>query len=186
MCDEDIVKLYQLRDETALSVTQEVYGSYLYKIAYNILSDRQDSDESVNDTYLAAWNSIPPHLPAVLSTYLGKLARRISIDRFRRKHRQKRIGSEYATSITELEGILSSPQSPEELAEVKLLAEYINRFLQTLPKETRRVFIGRYYFLDPVKDIAAYCGISEGKTKTVLHRTREKLKSFLQKEGFSL
>ena len=103
MQDEKIVELYWKRDESAVRETQEKYENYLYKIAYNILSDKEDSNESVNDTYLAAWNSMPPHKPNVLSTYLGKLTRRISIDIFRKRNRIKRQVSEYALSLTELQ-----------------------------------------------------------------------------------
>lgn len=186
MQDEKIVELYWNRDENAIRETQEKYENYLYKIAYNILSDKEDSNESVNDTYLAAWNSMPPHKPNVLSTYLGKLTRRISIDIFRKRNRIKRQGSEYALSLTELEDCISGDNSPEKDYEAKILGEAINAFLRTLSVDARNVFIGRYYFLDSVKDVANYCGISESKAKTLLHRTRNSLREYLEKEGFSI
>ena len=186
MQDEKIVELYWQRDESAISETQAKYENYLYKIAYNILSDKEDSFESVNDTYLAAWNSIPPHRPNVLSTYLGKLTRRISIDIFRKRNRIKRQASEYALSLTELENCFSSDNSPEKDYESKVLGEVINAFLRTLPDDARNVFIGRYYFLDSVKDVANYCGISESKAKTLLFRTRNSLREYLEKEGFTI
>lgn len=186
MQDEKIVELYWQRDESAIRETQEKYENYLYKIAYNILSDKEDSHESVNDTYLAAWNSMPPHKPNVLSTYLGKLTRRISIDIFRKRNRIKRQASEYALSLTELEECISGDNSPEKDYEAKVLGEVINSFLRTLSVDARNVFIGRYYFLDSVKDVANYCGISESKAKTLLHRTRNSLREYLEKEGFEI
>ena len=186
MQDEKIVELYWNRDESAIRETQEKYENYLYKIAYNILSDKEDSNESVNDTYLAAWNSMPPHKPNVLSTYLGKLTRRISIDIFRKRNRIKRQGSEYALSLTELQDCVSGNNSPEKDYEAQILGEAINTFLRTLSQDARNVFIGRYYFLDSVKDVAKYCGISESKAKTLLFRTRNSLREYLKKEGFDL
>ena len=186
MQDEKIIELYWNRDESAIRETQEKYANYLYKIAYNILSDKEDSNESVNDTYLAAWNSMPPHKPNVLSTYLGKLTRRISIDIFRKRNRIKRQGSEYALSLTELEDCISNDNSPEKDYEAQILGESINAFLRTLSVDARNVFIGRYYFLDSVKDVAKYCGVSESKAKTLLHRTRNSLREYLEKEGFEV
>lgn len=186
MQDEKIVELYWQRDQSAIRETQEKYDHYLHKIAYNILNNEEDSRESVNDTYLAAWNSMPPHKPNVLSTYLGKLTRRISIDIFRKRNRIKRQSSEYALSLTELADCIADNHSPEKDYEIEILGEVLNAFLRTLPDDARNVFIGRYYFLDSVKDVANYCGISESKAKTLLFRTRNSLKEYLKKEGFDL
>lgn len=184
MQDESIVALYWKRDEEAIKETKDKYERYLFKIAYNILSDMEDSKESINDTYLAAWNSMPSHKPNILSTYLGKLTRRISIDIFRRKNRDKRKASEYALSLTELEDCITEGDSLEDTMEVKLLASAINEFLHTLPADARNLFIGRYYFLDSLRDVAEYCGMSESRAKSLLFRTRCNLKIFLEKEGF--
>ena len=184
MLDEEIVNLYWKRDERAVQETKTAYGKYLFKIAYNVLSDFEDSRESVNDTYLAAWNSIPPQRPNVLSTYLGKITRRISIDIFRKKHREKRQASEYALSLDELQECVPGGNLPEEELEVKMLAKSINEFLRTQPDEARNLFVGRYYFLDSLRDVARYCGMSESKAKTILYRTRCNLKTYLEKEGF--
>lgn len=186
MEDEKIVSLYWEREESAISETEAKYDRYLTKIAYNILYDREDSRESVNDTYLAAWESMPPHRPSVLSTYLAKLTRRISIDRFRLKSRQKRIPSEYMISLSELDECVSGGNPTEEIINVKLLADAIGVYLRTQKPEVRAAFLGRYYFLDPIKEVAAYCGMTEGKCKTLLHRTRLGLKDYLRKEGFDL
>ncbi len=186
MDDRVIVKLYWDRDEVAIDMTQKKYGAYLHKIAYNILCDPQDSQECVNDTYWAAWNSMPPNRPEVLSTYLGKLTRRISIDCFRRKNRLKRRASEYAVSLSELGDCISGGDDPEELLAMDLLAKSIERFLWELPEESRHVFVGRYYYLDPLKEVARYCGMSEAKAKTLLFRLRRSLKEHLEKEGFTV
>lgn len=186
MEDEAIVSLYWARDERAIAETEEKYDRYLTKIAYNILNNTEDSRESVNDTYLAAWESMPPHRPSVLSAYLAKLTRRISIDCFRYRTREKRLGSEYAISLSELEDCVSGGNTTEELVNVRLLADSIGIFLRLQSPEARTAFLGRYYFLDSVKEVAAYCGMSESKCKSLLHRTRLALKAHLEKEGFFL
>lgn len=186
MKDEQIVDLYWKRDETAISATQDRYQPYLFKIAYNVLADQQDSMESVNDTYLAAWNSIPPHKPAILSTYLGKITRRISIDVFRKKNRQKRSGSQYPLSLSELEECLADPHAIDESLQLQLLADALNRFVRSLAETERTLFICRYYFMDPLKDAAQACGISESKAKNRLFKIRSQLRSFLLSEGFDL
>ncbi len=184
--DKDIVSLYWQRDESAIRETEHKYSRYLTKIAMNILSDLEDSRESVNDTYLAAWNSMPPHRPGVLSAYLGKITRRISIDRFRYRNREKRKASEYELSLSELGDCVSGGNTTEEALDVKLLAQAIGAFLRSQSEEARNVFVGRYYYLDPVKEVACYCGISEGKCKSLLFRTRQALKEYLVKEGFEV
>ena len=186
MEDEAIVSLYWAREESAIRETEAKYDRYLTKIAYNILNDRQDSRESVNDTYLAAWNSMPPHRPSVLSAYLAKLTRRISIDCFRYRTRDKRMDSQYALSLSELGDCVSGGNTTEEIVNVKLLADSIGVFLRLQSEEARTAFIGRYYFLDSVKEIPLYCGMSESKVKSLLHRTRIRLKAYLEKEGFCL
>ena len=186
MKDAEIVDLYWERNEAAIQQTQQKYGAYLSKIAYNILSDFEDSKECVNDTYLKAWNSMPPHKPSVLSTYLGKITRELSIDMFRKKNSTKRYASEYAVSLDELGDSFSDGSTPEQTYDAKLLDEAINRFLRTLPDDARNTFIGRYYFFDSLKDVAAYCSMSETKAKSMLYRTRQSLKAYLVKEGFDL
>jgi len=186
MEDEQIVSLYWDRDEAAIRETEIKYERYLTKIAYNILNNTDDSRESVNDTYLAAWNSMPPHRPSILSAYLAKLTRRISIDCFRGRTREKRMASEYAVSLEELGDCVSGGNTTEEIVNVKLLADTIGIYLRLQSEEARTAFIGRYYFLDSLKEVAAYCGMSESKAKSLLYRTRIGLKEYLEKEGFSL
>ena len=186
MKDDQIVNLYWDRNEDAILQTQMKYGAYLSKVAYNILADFEDSKECVNDTYLAAWNSMPTNRPNNLATYLGKITRQISIDVFRKKHREKRYASEYAISLDELGDSFTDGVTPEQELDVKLLDEAINRFVCALPNLNQRAFVGRYYFFDSLKDIASYCGMTEGKVKVLLFRTRQKLKLYLKKEGFEV
>ena len=186
MEDAQIVSLYWDRSEDAIRETEAKYDRYLTKIAYNSLANAEDSRESVNDTYLAAWNSMPPHRPSVLSAYLAKLTRRISIDCFRYRTREKRMGSEYALSLSELGDCVSGGDTTQEIVNVKLLADSIGVYLRLQSQEARTVFLARSYFLDPVKEIAACCGMSESKVKSLLYRTRLGLKEYLEKEGFAL
>jgi len=184
MKDTEIVELYHRRSEAAIVETQKKYDAYLTKIAYNILADREDSRESVNDTYLGAWNSMPPHKPKVLSAYLAKLTRRISIDRYRRRTRDKRGGSEYALSLSELDECIPTSDRTAEEADLRALAQCINRYLRTLPPRQRNVFIGRYFYSDSLQEVAAYYRMSIPQTKSMLHRTRQGLKTYLNKEGY--
>ena len=186
MQDRDIVNLYWDRNEDAVKQTQQKYGAYLSKVAYNILADFEDSKECVNDTYLAAWNSIPPQKPNVLSSYLAKIIRQLSIDLFRKKNAAKRSASEYAISLEELGDMFSDGRTPEDSLDAKLLDEAINRFVRTLPYDAQRAFVGRYYFFDSLKEIAGYCGMKESKLKSLLYRTRQQLKAQLVKEGFDV
>lgn len=186
MKDQQIVQLYWQREESAILQTERKYGAYLCKVAYNILSDYEDSRECVNDTYLKAWNSIPPHKPEKLSTYLGKITRQLSIDLFRKKNSAKRYASQYAISLEELGDSFSGGVTPDQAFDAKLLDEAINRFVRALPQDARNAFIGRYYFFDSLKTVAGYCGMSQAKAKSLLYRTRQSLKAYLEKEGFDL
>ena len=186
MEDEAIIRLYWDRDENAIAETDCKYGPYLTRIARNVLDDAEDSREAVNDTYFAAWRTIPPQRPGILSAYLAKLARRIAIDCFRRRTRIKRGGGEYVVSLSELEGTFSAGNTTEETLNAAVLSEAINTFLRKLEPQARTAFVGRYYFMDPLAEVARYCGMSESKAKSMLHRTRQKLKVHLQKEGFTV
>ena len=186
MKDEEIVALYWQRDEATIRETEKKYGHYLSKIAYNILSDIEDSEESVNDTYLKAWNSMPPHRPGVLATYLGKIARQLSIDIFRKRNREKRKASEYALSLSELEDCVSGGDTTGQSVDLNLLAEAVNDFLYKVTPEARTLFVGRYYYMDSIKEISAYHGMSESKVKSILFRTRKGLKNYLEQEGFDV
>ncbi len=184
MQDEKIIELYWLRDENAIQLTAQKYGKYLTQIAYNILSNIEDSRESVNDTYLKAWNSMPPQKPSILKTYLSKITRQLSIDAFRTHNRKKRLSSQYAVSLSELEQCIPNAITTEQEVELQLLGKLINDFLYTLPDQTRHIFVCRYYFCDSIKNISAFFAISESKVKSMLFRTRKALKSHLESEGF--
>lgn len=185
MEDSQIVALYWNREEAAVDHTQRKYGRYLEKIAYNILYNWEDSQESLNDTYLAAWNSMPPHKPNRLSAYLGKLTRRISIDLFRKKNADKRSPGQYVLSLEELGECVGSNTAEEQL-ELQMLSDAITRYLREQTAETRQIFIARYYYMDSVKEIARYCRISESKVKGLLYRTRQGLRKHLKEEGFAV
>lgn len=183
MDDNAIIELYWARSENAISETAVKYGGYCFSIAYNILSNREDSEESVNDTYLAAWNTIPPRHPSVLATFLGKMTRYISLDRWRRRSTAKRGGGEVPLALEELDDCIASGESVEQAYENKELLRCVNRFLDTLPETERRVFLCRYWYLDSIPDIAGRFGFSQSKVTSMLHRTRGKLRQELEKEG---
>ncbi len=185
MNDDEIVRLYWERDESALRETELKYRNYLMKIAVNILRDTEDSREAVNDTYLKAWNAIPPHKPNPLSLFLGRITRQLSIDRWRGKTREKRGGSEYALSLEELSDCTGG-STPEEEYELTQLASAIGEYLRALTEEKRNVFVWRYYFCEPIKEISQRRGVSEEKIKSMLYRVREGLKKHLEKEGYAL
>lgn len=184
MEDSDIVDLYWKRSQNAISETSNKYGKYCYSIAYNILYNAEDADEAVNDTYLGAWNSMPPHRPTVLSTYLGKITRRISINKLNERKADKRGGGEIFIALDELSDCVPSKDSVEEVVERKELIHDINKFLAQTQKEDRDIFVLRYWFVMPIKDISIELNMSESKIKSVLFRTRKKLNKFLKKEGY--
>ena len=183
MEDSAILELYFGRSEEAISETAAKYGGYCYAIAYNILADREDSEESVSDTWLAAWNAIPPRRPAILATFLGKITRHFAIDRWRSRNARKRGGGEMVLALEELEECADSSRSPEQLLARRELAGLLNRFLESLPETERNVFLCRYWYLYSVERIAEGFGFSRSKTASMLHRTRRKLRTLLEKEG---
>ena len=186
MSDDEIVKLYADKDEKAIAATKEKYHNYLYKISFQILGNHEDAEECLDDVFLEAWNAASNIYVGCLQAFLVKLTKRISIDRLRKRNRQKRIPAECISSLEEIEETVFGGVTPETELDKKLLNGAINRFLGTLSKEKRSLFIGRYYYYDSLKDVAAYCGISEGKAKSTLFRLRKELKIFLEKEGFEI
>ncbi|MBQ8474752.1 MAG: sigma-70 family RNA polymerase sigma factor [Clostridia bacterium] len=184
MDDIQIVELYFKRCESAIDETAKKYGEFCFSIAYNILHSRADSEESVNDTYLGAWNSIPPHRPSVLSSFLAKLTRRISIDKWRKTKAEKRGGGEMTLVLHELENCISDTSTPEKEFEYKELAKAITLFVKELPAVEQKLFVCRYWYLDSIEDIAKRFAFSKGNVRTILYRTRNKLRDYLKKEGF--
>lgn len=183
MDDSQIVALYFTRSELAIQETDRKYGSYCYKIAYGILANREDSEESVNDAYLSAWNAMPPHRPARLSTFLGKLTRNASIDRWRSTKAKKRCGGEVDIALEELGECVSNQPGVEDMVMGKEVIACLDRFLSALSEEERTVFLCRYWYVNSLEEIAGRTGFSVGKIKSMLHRTRRKLSRYLDREG---
>lgn len=184
MEDRQIVALYQARDEQAVSETAVKYGGYLYRISYGILGSEEDAKECVNDAYREAWQAIPPHDPSHLSAFLGKIVRRISVDALRKRTAEKRGGGEAAIALDELEECVSGDRTPQDESERAELRAILNDFLRSLPKAQQQIFLSRYWYLEPVSEIAARFGYSESKTASILHRVRKKLRERLEKENY--
>lgn len=181
MEDFQIVDLYWARQERAISESDRKYGRMLRNLSYSCLSSREDAEECVNDTYLDAWGAMPTERPTYLGAFLSKITRRISIDRFRANHRQKRGGLGNLTE--ELTDCIpdSSPTLADEFENGRL-RDALDRFLANLPAEKRVMFIKRYFFANPIAEIAESMGLGESNVKVTLHRVREQLKTILEKE----
>ena len=183
MEDIKIVELYWLRDETAIDETRSKYGVYCNSIAYRILANTQDADECENDTYLCAWNTMPPNKPHFLSSYLGMLCRNCALDKYRRYHARKRGAGDLTLSLCELDECIPEKKSIDDTLEDKELAEVISLFLRKLPERECSIFIYRYWHLASIKEISEKFGCSQSKVKTILYRLRVKLKTVLEREG---
>lgn len=184
MQDQEIIELYNKRDEQAIVHTEEKYGSYCMSVAQSILQNMQDSEECVNDTWLHTWNSIPPAQPNNLKTYLGKITRNLSFNRYEMRHRQKRGGGEVMLALDEI-GEVAAPEA--DLAQQLERAEFariLNAFLWSLPERDCGIFIRRYYYVESVDAIAKRYGISKAAAFKVLSRTRQKLRACFEQEGY--
>ena len=181
MDDCKIVDLYWARDEKAISESDAKYGRMLNSIAFSLLSSREDAEECVNDTYVDAWDTMPPSRPSYLGAFLSKITRRISIDRYRRTHRDKRGGIENLT--VELTDCIPAENSVADEYENKRLTDALNRFLYSCEVEKRVIFIRRYFYSQSVEDISRVLGIGESKVKTTLFRMRKSLGKMLEEEG---
>ena len=184
MEDKRIVDLYWERDEQALTETRQTYHRYLTRIARNILPTEQDTEECVNDVYLRAWNAIPPHRPSRLSVFLGKITRRLALDRYAALTADKRGGGTQAAILEEWRDAL--PDGDGDPADDMAVRDALSRFLRQLPADKRRVFIRRYWYGDTITAIAAESHSTESRIKMMLARTRDELKTFLEKEGIAL
>lgn len=182
MTDEKIIKLYFDRNEQAITCTKNKYEKYLYTIAHNILNNKEDSEESVNDTYISAWNTMPPKKPSVLKTYLSKLTRNISLKRFRYNTAQKRGGGEITLAIEELNNFSCGKTTEDEFDKNQLI-EFLRNFLSKISDEQRQIFLARYFYIYSIKDISKKLGYSQSKVKMSLKRTRDTLHDELRKEG---
>ena len=183
MLDCEIVALYWQRDERAITETDRKYGAFCRRVALNILSLREDAEECVNDTYHAAWNAMPDKRPERLGLFLGCLTRHAAISRLRAEQSQKRGGAEIELMLDELAEVLPAEGDPAREAESRELGEAIKRYVNSLDETGRHVFLGRYFYGLPVTTIAARCGFTESKTKSLLHRLRVRLRKHLEKEG---
>lgn len=186
LTDTEIIGLYQARNETAIAESNSKYGAYCFAVADNILNNREDSGECVNDTWLYTWNVIPPKRPDILRLFFAKITRNLSIDRLRKRTSQKRGGGELALALEELEECVPDKGSVEEALDEKRLGIVIDEFLRTLPQRDRQFFLRRYFFTEAVSEIAARFKVSENAVSVSLHRTRAKLKAHLEKEGFDI
>lgn len=182
MQDHDIIELYFARDERAIAVTAAQYGGYCHSIAMNILSCESDAEECVNDTWLRAWNAIPPTRPNALRVFVGKITRNLALDRYRARTAEKRAGGEFAMSLDELDECVGVVDERESI----LIGESISKFLRTQPELARKMFVCRYFYCDSIADIARRFRVGEGMVKSTLFRVRGKLRDHLEKEGISV
>ncbi|MBR3446528.1 MAG: sigma-70 family RNA polymerase sigma factor [Oscillospiraceae bacterium] len=183
MEDAQIIERFFRRDEAALHETDRKYHGYCRKIAMQILQSPEDADEAVNDTWLAAWNSIPPHRPERLQTFLGRLTRNISLKKLRSSQAVKRGAGNAEAVLDEVADWLRAEHDTESEADARMLADAINRFLDKLPETDRQVFVRRYWYFQSVAEIAEALSCSESKVKSMLYRTRNKLHTALEKEA---
>ena len=185
MQDSQIVDLYWARSENAINVTNVKYGSYCRKIAMNITANPEDTEECVNDTYLSAWNSMPEERPNLLAPFLAAITRNHAITVYRKAHSAKRGTGQTALALDELMEVASSSSVEDEAAH-RQLGRHINDFLKDLTESNRIIFVRRYFYVDSLADIAIKLGMSESGVKSQLFRLRQKLKEYLEKEGYEL
>lgn len=178
MDDEKIIELFFERSEQGIKELDDKYGVICHNLSYNIVNDRQDAEECVNDAYLGAWNAIPPVRPNPLLTYILKIVRNISLKIYWKKKAAKR-DSRYTVALEEIEACIAGRENIEEEIEVKILARIIEEFLDTLTLENRVIFMRRYWFSDSYRDIAELVGLSEKNISVRLTRIREKMKQYL-------
>lgn len=183
MEDSRIIELYWQRDSEAIVASEEKYGGYCRMIAENILHSRPDAEECVNDTWLQAWNAIPPQRPQSLKLFLARITRNLCFNRYNEQTAQKRGGGETALVLDELAQCLPAETDVESELLLRELRESIRSFVRALPARERNIFLLRYFYTEPISKIAERCAISEGNVKVILSRTRRKLQKRLIKEG---
>ena len=186
MDDLAIIDLYFARQEQALEETDRKYGPYCRTIAGHILHNPQDTEECVNDTWLRAWNAMPPHRPNSLSAFLGKITRNLSLDRCRVSRADKRGGGAVEVALEELGDCVPSRQTVEDTLDASELTRMLDRFLRTLPEKECFLFLRRYWYMDSTREMSSRFAMSEPAVKAMLHRTRKKLRDYLEKEGICL
>lgn len=186
MEDTKIIELYFARDERAVAETADKYGAYCFSLANSILPNQQDAEEAVSDTYWKIWNAIPPHRPAVLKLFLAKITRNLSFSRWRSLTAEKRGGGEMALVLEELSGCIAAPERVEDAMNAKELAKAIRSFLDTLPAREQDIFLRRYFFVEESEAIAKRYGMKQATVLRTLSRTRNKLRQYLAKEGYTV
>ena len=188
MDDSRIIELYWQRDERAIAESNTKYGQLCTRIAMNILDNAQDAEECVNDTYLKAWNAIPPARPIRLGAFLVRITRNLSLDRYRASHAAKRGEYLFEESLDELGECIPAGEHtrPDAEAEARRIGECITKFLARQTPDARDIFICRYFYADPIEKIARDFGFSESKVKSMLHRARQRLRKYLESEGIDL
>ena len=184
MDDRKIIGLFFARDEQAIEETEKTYGKRLFSLADRILNDREDAEESVNDTYWQVWRAIPPHRPDHFFAFLAAICRRISLNRLDWNLAAKRKAEVVALTLEMEQCIPGSMQ--DEALEGEEIKRVLEAFLDTLSRESRLIFLRRYLYMDTIAQIAGRYGMKESKVKTQLHRTRRKLRTYLEKEGITL
>jgi RNA polymerase sigma-70 factor (ECF subfamily) len=184
MEDYQIIDMYWQRDESAITETDRKYGAYCRNIADNILQNKEDSEECVNDTWLKVWNSIPPTKPGNFRMYLAKIIRNLSFNKYNANVAKKRGGGEMTLVLEELAESIADNTDVEKAYEAKELGVCIRKYVGTLPKRERNIFVRRYFFVDSAKEIAERYGLTENNIMVILSRTRKDLKKYLQKEGY--
>ena len=187
MDDRDIIQLYFDRSEAAIAASDRKYGPYCRTVAGNILPSSQDVEECVNDTWLRAWNAMPPQRPQRLKTFLGKITRNLALHRWEVLHAAKRGGGQVDLALEELEGCLPGAGDTEaQIIERAVLTQVLNGFVASLSRQGRILFLRRYWYLQPIEQIAREMGISKSKVKMTLSRQRDKLRRRLEEEGCAL
>ena len=184
--DEEIVELFWMRNERAITETDIKYKAFLLSLAHNIVSDTLDCEECLNDTYIGAWNAMPPARPTLLKSFLAKIMRRVAINRFHANQCQKRIASEYAVSLSELEDFMTNDESTETELETRELAKAISCFVRSLSDRQTYIFVSRYYIADPISKISGELGCSESTVKREITAIKNGLKKHLESEGYVL
>lgn len=186
MDDKGIIQLYWDRDDRAIGITSEKYGRYCKAIAKNILNREEDAEECVNDTYLKAWNSMPTHWPEQLAPFLGRITRNLSFNKYKRDHAEKRGGREITLVLGELTDCVSDTDDTEQIVDREELSKAVNSFVRGLSAKKRNLFVRRYWYADPVSEIAKDHGMLPGTVSKILERTRKRLKLYLTERGFDL
>lgn len=186
MEDTQIVQLYWARDQKAITETVTKYGNYCTSIAKNIPGNNEDAEECVNDTYMNAWNSMPPYRPNMLSTFLGKITRNLSFNRYKHNHADKRGGSELSAVLAELSECVSGKDNIEQEIDYKELVKSIDSFLDTLSTKKRNMFICRYWYTESISEIAKQFNMRENTVSMTLNRIRLKLHKYLIEEGYEI